>query len=335
MPDSPIHSDKPLIAERISEGHPLRVLSFDGGGYLGLATASFLDGIEQHLGAALHQRFDLFCGTSTGAIIALAIACGRTGRDVVGLYERLGPAVFGRRQRGGPWLRAKFPMAPLHSALSAEFGARTLADIHAAGKAALITAFNLTTGQPRIFKTDHAPALTRDGALPLVDIALASAAAPTYFPVSHLTNPRENVRETFCDGGVAANHPGLLGFAEAVSTLRAAPAQVRLLSISTPRLNLGEGAASTRTPNRGLLAWARALPPIFIDANAALAHQVLRRIVDSYPEPRPAYVRIDMHNGDGWPMDCVSPEATAALKHTGITKAADGLTRTDVRRITD
>ena len=58
----------------------MRILSIDGGGYLGLATAAFIDGVERHFKTTLHDEFELFCGTSTGAIIALAIASGMSGR---------------------------------------------------------------------------------------------------------------------------------------------------------------------------------------------------------------------------------------------------------------
>lgn len=72
----------------------MRILSVDGGGYLGLATASFLKAVEQRFGTTAAARFDLFCGTSTGAIIALALAAEKSAADVVSLYEQLGPRVF-------------------------------------------------------------------------------------------------------------------------------------------------------------------------------------------------------------------------------------------------
>jgi uncharacterized protein len=72
----------------------VRILSLDGGGYLGLAGAAFLAELERHFGVSCHDSFDLFCGTSTGAIIALALASGKSAREVVDLYKRFGPRVF-------------------------------------------------------------------------------------------------------------------------------------------------------------------------------------------------------------------------------------------------
>jgi uncharacterized protein len=83
----------------------MRILSLDGGGYLGLATAAFIEEAERHFGATCHDRFDLFCGTSTGAIIALALASGMTGREVVSLYEGFGSKVFNNPFPGARRLR--------------------------------------------------------------------------------------------------------------------------------------------------------------------------------------------------------------------------------------
>ena len=72
----------------------MRIISIDGGGYLGLATASFLQSVEARFETRCADRFDLFCGTSTGAIIALALASGKSAGEVVTLYEQLGRQLF-------------------------------------------------------------------------------------------------------------------------------------------------------------------------------------------------------------------------------------------------
>lgn len=72
----------------------MRILSIDGGGYLGLASACFLAELERHFGATCHDSFDMFCGTSTGAIIALALAHGLKATEICDLYRSFGPEVF-------------------------------------------------------------------------------------------------------------------------------------------------------------------------------------------------------------------------------------------------
>lgn len=318
------------LRRRLEQGEPLRVLSIDGGGYLGLATAAFIEGIEHHFHTNFHSRFDLFCGTSTGAIIAIALAYGKTGADLVKLYETLGNKVFRRKSRG--LFASKYGNAELRSALTGEFGSATLGDILAKGKPVLVTAFNISTGTPRLFKTDHSANLTRDSQLSIVDVALASSAAPIYFPLVRVTNPRDNVTETFCDGGVVANHPALLGFAEAISELGAKPGQVRILSLSTPRTDLSEGAASGRALDRGLCGWGSKLASVLIDANSMASHQILARIVQSYPVA-PRYERVELVNKHMLGMDDVTEHARTTLKHLGATEAASNVTRARISNI--
>jgi patatin-like phospholipase/acyl hydrolase len=80
---------------------PLRVLSLDGGGMRGTYTATYLDRVAAtfarrrevealDIGAA----FDLIVGTSTGGIIAAALATGVPLTDIVNLYAKQGPAIF-------------------------------------------------------------------------------------------------------------------------------------------------------------------------------------------------------------------------------------------------
>eukprot|EP00965_Chrysotila_dentata_P077011 2543105-Pleurochrysis_carterae.AAC.2 len=55
-----------------SEGG-VRVLSLDGGGTRLLLTLGMLKELERQSGKRVHELFDLVCGTSTGAILALNI----------------------------------------------------------------------------------------------------------------------------------------------------------------------------------------------------------------------------------------------------------------------
>lgn len=316
----------------------MRILSIDGGGYLGLATASFLRGVERHFNLAFHERFDLFCGTSTGAIIALALACGRSGEDIVKLYKEFGPAVFcrrglpGRLYRLGGFLHARYSNEALQSALKKEFGETTLADVLSRRKRLLVTAFDVSTGQPRVFKTDHSENLTLDGDLKLADVALASSAAPIYLPLVRVANPRA-ATTAYCDGGVVANHPALLGFVEAISELRSAPSDVELLSISTPRVPLGEGAVPEDRIDRGIWGWWKTLPAIVVDSNSTMVHHVLTRLVASYPSPGPQYVRVSMSNDHRLPMDRADQQATDTLEMLGANTAANNEIRQSLRRV--
>ena len=78
----------------------MRILSLDGGGYLGLTTVAFLEGMGHHFDVRCHDCFDLFCGTSTGAIIALGLASGLSAKEIRLMYEDFGPKVFSNRFPG-------------------------------------------------------------------------------------------------------------------------------------------------------------------------------------------------------------------------------------------
>ncbi|HEY0995608.1 MAG TPA: CBASS cGAMP-activated phospholipase [Gemmatimonadaceae bacterium] len=332
----------------------MRILSVDGGGYLGLAIASFLQAVEQRFGTTAAAPFDLFCGTSTGAIIALALAAEKTATEVVGLYEQLGPSVFtppdpkaSRFKRAKEFCRrvkeARYDNEPLRAALDGVFGPLTLGDLRLAGKRVLITAFSVSTGGPRIFKTDHAPELVLHDRYRLTDVALASSAAPTYLPLVEIVDPVSGILERFCDGGVVTNSPALLGYAEAISTLECQPADVGILSLGTPRNDLAErptALAPAQIPlNRGFQGWkfGEQIISITMDGGSKVSHFALDRIAKAAGA---CYVRVDMTAPPGVGLDIATPEATLALRQLGthcgrdtqtLARVAPFFTREEVR----
>lgn len=321
----------------------MRILSIDGGGYLGLATAAFIKETERHFNTSYHENFDMFCGTSTGAIIALGLASGMSGEEIVDKYEELGKNVFYNPFWGCRLLRSvrslvftKYSNKHLKIALKNTFQDQTLGDIHAKQKSALITAFSVTKGTPRIFKTDHSSDLTSDNNYLLCDIALASSAAPTYLPLAKLNSPTSGVEETFCDGGLFANHPALLGYAEAVSHLGIPAEKVSVLSLSTPRTDLAEWASTENflrryLLSRGLVFWRSKILSVMIDSTSTVAHQTLRRLL-SWDEQNARYIRIQLNKPNGVEMDITTNKATIALKQIGSSAATNNINRNQISK---
>lgn len=317
----------------------MRILSLDGGGYLGLATASFLQETERHFGRSFYESFDMFCGTSTGAIIALAVASGLSGSDVVRLYQEFGRKVFSQRsvvsllrKAGKGVFLSKYSNTTLRAALTDVFGEKTLADVKSSGKSALVTAFSVTAGKPRVFKTNHSDDLTRDDGYLLRDLALASAAAPIYFPVVSLQSPVNGLEERYCDGGLFANHPALLGYAEAVSHLGISANDIRILSISTPRADLAEHACARSSLqqyflSRGLISWGTKLAGVMIDSTSMIAHETLRRVLSWRDNHDARYIRIVLEKPSGLGLDVATKKSTNTLRQLGSETAF----RTDVR----
>jgi uncharacterized protein len=111
---------------------PKRILSLDGGGVRGAATIAFLERIEalieEIIGrpVRLCDRFDMIGGTSSGAIIAAAMALGCRVSEIRTFYEQLAPKIFKKsffRLKG--W-QIKFVSRRLIQELTRVIGARTL-----------------------------------------------------------------------------------------------------------------------------------------------------------------------------------------------------------------
>jgi hypothetical protein len=301
-------------------------LCIDGGGYLGLATAAFLRGTEHHFKASCHDQFDLFVGTSTGGLIALSLAAGKTANEVEALYCDLGARIFPGGNvfcRAWRYLRrffiAKYSNKALKDVLRAAFDGRVLQDVHRLGKAVAIPAMSALNGTPRIFKTNHSPLLTRDHDVPLAEIALATASAPTYFPPAEIHHAGDGAPDVLIDGGVYANNPSLIGLVEALSYLAVEPKDLEILSVSTPRPDL------RITPRRlfwakGILGWGPLLPDLFVNAPSALTE---RAMVELSKRLGFYYARVALPQEPvPIPMDSASASATQALRRIGITAAS-------------
>jgi predicted acylesterase/phospholipase RssA len=237
---------------------PLQILALDGGGLKGLFPAALLAQFEQDLETRICDHFDLIVGTSTGGLIALGIGAGVALPAIVDFYVRLGPTVF----KTGPLpvlkrlVHAKHSARPLRRALDEVFGDRLLGE---SVKRLVIPSYSLDDDDVYLFKTPHHTRLKRDGQVPMVAVALATSAAPTYLPAARVGNQR------LIDGGVWANNPTFVGVAEAVSMLGASLDQVRVLSLGTT-----DPVASRpgRLDHGGFLQWGRPATSLLLRAQA-------------------------------------------------------------------
>lgn len=215
---------------------PFQALSLTGGGYRGLFTARALQVIEEHIGTPIGQRFDLTCGTSIGGIVALAVAFEVKMSQVVEVFEEYGAAIFPPHEppsgRLGKcldlWLHAR---KPRYSTLPLREAVTKLIDkdatLNDARHAVAIPAVNVTQGRPQVFKTRHKAEWTRDWKFKAVDVALATAAAPTFFELAEVGG------NLYADGGLFANAPDLVALHEAEHFFDVPAEAVRILSVGT------------------------------------------------------------------------------------------------------
>jgi patatin-like phospholipase/acyl hydrolase len=234
-----------------------RILSIDGGGIKGVFPAAFLADIEEKLDRPIVDYFDLIVGTSTGGIIALGLGMGLPAKEILRFYEERGPEIFrGNRLLGLlRWLgAAKYNPFPLRAALVDVFGATLLGE---SKTRLVIPSLDLETGQVHVKKTAHHPRFDRDYTEKVVDVALATAAAPTYFPTH-----RSEAGIPLIDGGMWSNNPMGTAAVEALGVLEWARSDVRLLGIGCTESPLS--AKAYRRSRLGLNYWATRLKDVFM-----------------------------------------------------------------------
>ena len=196
---------------------PFKILCIDGGGIKGLFSAQVLAEFEEAYKTNTSDHFDLVCGTSTGGIIALGVAAGIPMSQIVDFYKNKGPEIFCQKYKIGSVgellfslkqaiVKSKYSEKHLRKALEDVFKDRK---IESSQNLLCVPAFNITTSTPRIFKKDYEH-LNQDGNKTFVEVALATAAAPTYFPVQEIDSVQ------YVDGGLFANNPIMVGLTEAV-----------------------------------------------------------------------------------------------------------------------
>jgi len=190
---------------------PRRILSIDGGGVRGVIPAVALAALERRTGIPVRDQFDFVAGTSTGALIAGAVAAGIPADEIVALYLERAPELFRKPPVISTLARIvtghMYDVRKLHELIRAELGSAA-ADwrLDEVPVDILVTAKGLVDSHQWYFVKDCRGRNTcRTGRLALADCLTASAAAPTYF--APWTIPGLAERGPMVDGGtgVAGN----------------------------------------------------------------------------------------------------------------------------------
>jgi hypothetical protein len=209
---------------------PKRILAVDGGGVRGVVALAFLARLEALLAEAAGKKvllcdyFDLIGGTSTGAIVAAALALGYSVAEVREYYFMLGPVVFKRPKLRLPGWHSKFDAGALRTQLRAIIGERTLdtPDLRT-GLGVMLKRIDrgsawMLLNNPRLpyWDTPADAGYTGNRHYRLVDVVRASTAAPHFFDPQPI-QIGEGVTGLFVDGGLTPhNNPALALFLAAV-----------------------------------------------------------------------------------------------------------------------
>jgi uncharacterized protein len=293
---------------------PKRILTLDGGGLRGILTLGILRHVERVLrdrhgddaSFRLCHYFDLIAGTSTGAIIAAALALGMSVDEVIGHYRQLGREVFYKDWLRQGILRARYDETALIASLKRVFGERLTLGDPTIKTGLLIVTKRLDTGSPwplgnnphgRYFRADPNAGWISNSEYPLWQVVRASTAAPSYFDPESITIAAEQgktpVVGTFVDGGVSPfNNPSLQALMYATMcgyrvNWKASPDKLLLVSVGTGMSDPSH--APSRIAAKGAVAALFSL----MDDCAALVETFLQWMSDS-----PTARAIDREAGD-------------------------------------
>lgn len=297
---------------------PFQSLALTGGGFRGLFTARALQTIEDHTNTPIGKFFDLTCGTSIGGIVALAVAFEKPMSKVVEVFLAEGLNIFPEHDSpttkiGKYWDmykhkgRPRYSTAPLRDAVTQILDKdATLGDaLHPVA----IPAVNVTQGRPQVFKTRHKAEWNRDWKLKAVDIALATAAAPTFFELAEVDG------NLYADGGLFANAPDLVAIHEAEHFFGVPVEAQRLLSIGTTTKSYSVSFESGR--QFGIADWMeeQRLFSVTISSQQQFVDQLVAHRMDE------RYYRLDHEPSQEQAKDLGLDVATEAAKKTLIALA--------------
>jgi patatin-like phospholipase/acyl hydrolase len=327
----------------------MRVLSIDGGGIRGVIPASMLAEVERMIQdregpeARLGDYFDLVAGTSTGGIIAGLLVLPevdrtaeggrqgwhviRTAQDVVQFYLTYGATLFRRSlgqrvRRVGGLADERYGPTGFNQVLDEILGPRDgpgpelmLSDL---ARPTVISTYNATSGNPYFFK-QHRAELPGGLDFALRDVALATAAAPTYFETADVMSDQGELGACV-DGGVVANNPAMCAYAEANGFFGHGPEDIAVLSLGTG--SSLKNYTYEEMKNWGVTRWMKPVLDMMMAGSSRAVDYQLRQVFDIAPGADDAqYLRLQADLGPEEPsvakMDNVDPDNLWRLVEIG------------------
>ena len=339
---------------------PFRALVMDGGGMRGLYAAtvlqSLMDLCSSPTGKAnastppphadLSKRFDLMAGTSTGGLLAATLAYGCTLDEIIGIYKSSGQDIFPHPMPDyaskhinslamSSWavrFRDKCPGNPaaLRAKLEEFLGAATLRELwEQKGVALCIPVTNVTDRACLVFKTPHASEDDGEATAEhrLVDVCMATSAAPVIFPLALTPAPGAPDSLIACtDGGLWANSPVLVALLEAMKLHNGRP--IETVVIGSTGL-AGDIVVKPGEENWGLMDWTMnsRLLELAMETQSQGHYQIARALIPHLKvKPAPVIIRLpysfpSSDNASLFGLDQARPKALEAMQAKGLEDA--------------
>lgn len=292
------------------------VLSIDGGGMRGIIPAYILHKMETALKEKfsdprpLYSHFDLIAGTSTGALIALAMTLPTEktffeDKNISEpLYDKIVSGTFFKHekdvfrgeiehltnaeeilsiylQKGAEIFKSSHSFKTLFGPIfndrydGKEFDSflfKMLGDtkLSECRVPTIAISYDTNSSMPYIFSSENSYGFLAREA------ARASSAAPTYFPSANLIDRENNEALSLIDGGIIANNPILLAYREARKLYPNAD-EIKIISLSTCA---PKHSVEVQTNTAGAVGWANPIFKSYGEAQLALADMVASSIKD-------------------------------------------------------
>lgn len=255
----------------------IRILSIDGGGIRGFIPAEVLNYLEKLMRRPAAHSFDIVAGTSVGGIIALMLTMRKepgstepkyTAEQIRDMFRANADRIF--QSNGftiGGLMGSKYTNEGLIEFCNETFGDALLSE--ALCESVVAVSYELEQRMPVFFSSAKARA---DQAMDFFvrDVALATAAAPTYFPPAHIRNV---LGDPFymVDGGLIANNPTQRAFMESRRMYPYVPLNRYII------LSIGTGTSNApiyyhHAYGMGKIGWAGRVIDITLDGMSEAVH---------------------------------------------------------------
>jgi len=313
-----------------------KILSIDGGGIRGIIPGQMLVSLESrirsrpgHQDAKIGDYFDLFAGTSTGAILSAAYVCPGvnnslkySAQDAVDFYLEDGDEIFDVgfwRTVGsvGGLNDEKYPAKELEKVLKNAFGDIKLSEL---SKPTCIVAYDVRMRTPIIFTQHDAINKARD--FLIRDVLRGSTAAPTYFETAKIYSlPPTRRKYVLIDGGLVANDPTLCAYSEAVRTKMAKGIKdMMILSIGTGKELRPYSYPEVK--DWGKLGWAAPVIDIGLEGGPQMTEYHMESISSTVRGSQFYRIQPQLY-GAAKELDNATPENLEALREAGLRNSDD------------
>ncbi len=277
VPTSP--RSRNIFDERIEAADKISgkiILTIDGGGSRGIIPLQYLVSLRQTLKSPL--KFDIIAGTSVGAMIGAAVALDKI-TDMYDNFQGYVDRIFSRNWWSlGGLLRPIYSSAGRLACINELLEGKSEEDI---ATKFIAPFYSLLSRETKVYKN-----FGKDGnEFSLSDVLMMSSAAPTYFN-PHNCFSKNGVPYEGVDGGIFANHPGLIAYHEAKQLFP--NDKIFMISLGTGTHHSYSDVDQSR--NRGLIYWGGYFPDMSIEASSFLSNKFLTELAAN--DPNFEYIRL-------------------------------------------